>query len=92
MRSGDLRHSHVLATVGGGLGVSVRGGTLGRVGILSRLEVINHLGVQLLGGLGLGAIRAAASGTSAATATTSARGASGLGGCGRLGLGLVLTV
>ena len=91
-RSGDLRHSHILSTVGGRLGVAVRRGILGRVGVLRRLEVVDHLGVQLLGGLGLGAIRAAASGTSAATATTSARGASGLGGCGRLGLGLVLTV
>lgn len=93
-RSGDLRHSHILSTVGGRLGVAVRRGILGRVGVLRRLEVVDHLGVQLLGGLGLGTVRTAASSTSAATAatTTPARGSGSLGGCGGLWLGLVLTI
>lgn len=88
----DLSHAKVLTSgslllLRGSVRLSV---TLSRAGVISGSEVVNHLGIKLLDGLGLGAVGSAAVLTGT-TATTSLGISSGLVGSSRLGLGLGLT-
>lgn len=85
----DFSHAEVLATaVGLRLGVPIHRGTgLSGASVVGS-EIVNHVGIELFSGLGLGAVGVATTGTTCTLFTSTGR----FGSRGRLGLRLILTV